>query len=370
MGAGGAETMVRGAAVLDDGGPPVPAAVEVRDGRITAIGPVTGAVPDVLVAPGFVDLQVNGFDDLDAAAATATEWERIDRPLAATGVTAWLPTLVSRPLDRYARPLTSIARAAERRGTHPHVLGAHLEGPFLGGRPGAHRREHVVAIDPDWIDALPPIVRLVTLAPEQEGAAAAVTSLLSKGTLVSLGHSAADLPTTTAVVDAGARMVTHLYNGMGPLHHRDPGIAGAGLTDDRLAVGLIADLVHVHPAMLRLAFRAKPPAGVVLVTDAVAWRSQRLADRHVSIRDGAPRLPDGTLAGSALTMDRAVRNVVDHGVAPADALRAASTTPAALLGEAGRGRIAIGCRADLVLLDPGDLSVRRTVVGGETAWER
>ena len=366
----GAATVLRAATVLTPDGPRSHAEVHVVDGRIAEVVAAAGPVPDVVLAPGFVDLQVNGVDDVDCAAASGDDWGRAGSRLAATGVTGWLPTLVSQPLASYARPLAAIAAVAASppRGT-PAVLGAHLEGPFLGGRPGAHRPEHVIDADLDWLRELPPAVRLVTLAPEQPDAAAAIRLLAARGVVVSLGHSAAALDAVVAATDAGARMVTHLFNGMPPLHHRDPGVVGAALADDRLTVGLIADGVHVHPALFRTVVRAKGAGRIVLVTDAVAWRAGRLSGIGVTVVDGAPRLPDGTLAGSVLTMDAAVRNVVDAGVGLADAVAAASTNPARLLGDHERGRIRAGARADLVELGADDLAVRRTFVGGDVAWE-
>src|SRR5581483_4810593 len=159
--------------------------------------------------------------------------------------------------------------------------------------------------------------------------------LTERGITVSLGHSAASYEETEQAAAAGATLVTHCFNGMAALDHRRPGVLGAALTDDRLAVSLIADLVHVHPAALALAFRAKGNGRVVLVTDSVAWEDPDLQALGIRFDGEAPRLPDGTLAGSALTMDRAIANVVRHaGVPLADALRAASTTPADLVGAA------------------------------------
>ena len=360
---------IGGATVMAPGGPISPAEVVIEDGRISEVRSTSGAAPDVVVAPGFVDLQVNGVDDVDCGSATAADIVRAGEILAASGVTAWLPTIVSRPLDRYQEPLDHIREAMTAGDAAAEVLGVHLEGPFLGGRRGAHPGDLVVPLDLEWLDALPSHVRLVTLGPEQPDAATAIERLVSRGVLVSLGHSDADLRTVLAAVTAGARMVTHLFNGMAPLHHREPGIAGAGLSDDRLAAGLIADGIHVHPALFPVVFRAKGHGRVVLVSDAIGWRTGRLADRGVEVVDGAPRLPDGTLAGSVLTMDAAVRNVVDAGVPLFDALAAASTTPANLLTDHDRGRISVGARADLVVLDAHDLTVRRTVVDGRTVWE-
>lgn len=323
-----------------------------------------------MIAPGFVDLQVNGMRDVDVAGAVGRDWDRLDELLAATGVTAWTPTLTSRPLEAYATPLNRIAAAMYRGPDRPQVLGAHLEGPFLGDLPGAHPPGAVIPLDLGWLAHLPPVVRIVTLGPEQENGPEAIRLLADRGIVASLGHSGADIDTARAAFDAGATMVTHLFNAMGPLHHRNPGLAGAALADPAVHAGLIVDFVHVHPAMVALAFAAKGSGRVVLVTDAVAWEADELRDLGVRVVEGAPRLPDGTIAGSALTMDQAVRNVVDVArVTPDDAIRAASTTPARVVGATDRGRLEVGARADIVVLGADDLTVRRTVVGGRTVWE-
>jgi N-acetylglucosamine-6-phosphate deacetylase len=159
--------------------------------------------------------------------------------------------------------------------------------------------------------------------------------------------------------------VTHCFNGMGPLHHRAPALVGAALSDDNLAVSIIADLVHVHPAVLAMVFRAKGADRVAVVTDAVAWEAEDLVEQGVTFDGAAPTLPDGTLAGSAVTMDTSIANLVRvAGVSLRDAVRAASTTPADILGETERGRIAPACRADLVALDD-DLAVTAMWLGGE-----
>ena len=355
-----ATSSVEASQVVTPAGVVGPARVVIEDGLIASIDSISTA-PERTLVPGFVDLQVNGIDDVDVATADGDDWDRLDALLAAQGTTTWCPTLVSAPLDSYRGPLARIGAAAARAdGGRPQIAGAHLEGPFLGGAPGAHDPALIAPVDRAWLADLAPVVRLVTLAPEADGATAAIGDLADRGVLVSLGHSTATYEEATAAIDAGARLVTHLFNAMAPLHHRQPGLVGAALTDDRVAVALIADKVHVHPAALRLAFRAKGADGVVLVTDAVALRA------GIRVVDGAPRLADGTLAGSVLTMDAAVRNAVAAGVDPADAVRAASTTPARLLGLTDRGAIASGMRADLVALLPG-LEVGTVWIAGQEA---
>lgn len=338
-----------------------PGAVVVDDGRIVDIEPARGldTTPARILAPGFIDLQVNGIGPIDVAGAEGDDWDELDMRLLAQGVTTWCPTLVSAPLDRFARPLERISVAAGRADgrVRPVIAGAHLEGPFLGGAPGAHPLKFLQPPDLEWLASLPDIVRVVTLAPETARALDAIRLLSGRGVLVSLGHSTATYEETLAAIDAGARLVTHCFNGMGPLHHREPGLIGAALTDDRLAVSLITDLIHVHPAAVSLVFRSKSAQRVALVTDAVAWEGG----------GDAPRLADGTLMGSTLTADAAIRNAVQRcGISLADAVRAAATTPADLLGLADRGRIEPGARADLVALNA-DLTVETTWVLGQAA---
>jgi N-acetylglucosamine-6-phosphate deacetylase len=322
----------------------------------------------VVLAPGFVDLQVNGVDDVDFVAADAEGWRRAGRLLLAHGVTSYCPTIVTAPLGTYGPALERIAaaRADASERSLPAIIGAHLEGPFLGGAPGAHPRELLRDAQPEWLSALldgqPDVVRVVTLAPEADRTRAATRLLASRGVVVSLGHSTATYEEAAAVVQAGARLVTHLFNGMSPLHHRDPGLVGAALDIDALTPTLIADLVHVHPVVLRLAIARK--RNIALVTDAVAVKSGAVGDIPLSEVDGAARLADGTLAGSVLTMDVAVRNLVAIGVPLVHALEMASCIPARMLSIGDFGDCGIGGRADLVALEPSTLVVRAVWIEG------
>jgi N-acetylglucosamine-6-phosphate deacetylase len=334
--------------------------VEVGSGA-TPLGAVD--LGPALLAPGFVDLQVNGLGDVDFASADADGWRRAGRDQLELGVTAYCPTLVTAPLDEYPPALERVrtARLDAQDRRLPAIIGVHLEGPFLGGAPGAHPVPLLRTADCAWLrdllDNFPDLVTVVTLAPEADPDFAATRLLHDRGVTVSLGHSTATYEVALAAADAGARLVTHLFNGMGPLHHREPGLAGAALDDERLTPTLIADLVHVHPAALRLAISSKP--NVALVTDRVAVKGVRVTD------DGAARLEDGTLVGSTLSMDRAVRNVVGLGVPVERAMEMAATIPAQALGLDDRGRIALGARADLVALDPDSLTVRAVWLAGE-----
>jgi N-acetylglucosamine-6-phosphate deacetylase len=194
------------------------------------------------------------------------------------------------------------------------------------------------------------------LAPEADPGLVATRLLFHHGVVVALGHSTVDYDGARTAADGGARMVTHLFNGMAPMHHRAPGLAGAALDDPRLVQSVVGDFVHVHPALVKLALTAR--ADAVLVTDAVATAAP------VVERDGAAYLPGGTLVGSTLRMDAVVRNVVGLGVEPARAVRHAGANPARVLGSSDRGRVAPGARADLVALDPATFEVRAVWVGG------
>jgi N-acetylglucosamine-6-phosphate deacetylase len=333
-----------------------PATVEVRGTLIDAVRPATGAVEPWTLIPGLVDLQVNGIDGIDVWSADGSDWDHLDAALAKQGVTAWLPTLTSGHLADYRRALEAITAATRRDGRgRPAILGAHLEGPFLGHRTGAHDDAAVIAVDLDWLRDLPDIVKVVTVGPERDGALDAIAALSATDVVVALGHTDADAATMTAAVDAGASMVTHLYNAMGPFHHRAPGAVGVALTDHRLTASLIADGTHVDPVAIRLAFAAKGPGRVVLVSDQVAGVDDA----------GAVRLGDGTLAGATASLADGVRTVVTRCGVPLDiAVHAASTTPAALIGDGSRGRVEAGARADLVALDS-DLRVAAVWIGGD-----
>jgi N-acetylglucosamine-6-phosphate deacetylase len=296
---------------------------------------------------GFVDLQVNGFDDVDLWMASRENDHagvaRLSERLLDHGVTSWQPTLVTAPLHRYRDALEFFA-SSPRSGAER--IGVHLEGPFLGRAPGAHRRDHIVDVDQDFVDSLPAVVSMITIAPESRGSSRAIAALTARGVRCSLGHSRPTDAEFALSRSAGATAVTHLFNAMSGVDHRDPGLATWALLDDELTLGLIADGVHVHRDVIALAFRGAGDR-IALVSDSVGWA----VGDGIEIRDGAPRLADGTLAGTNLTLDRAVRVCVEAGVPAEHALLAASRTPATLMGLADRGEIAPGRRADLVALD-------------------
>lgn len=336
-------------------------------GLITSITPITSNYDDILLAPGFIDLQVNGIGAIDVAHACGDDWLTLDQALLRQGITTWYPTLISSPLDSYFEKFLRVTDAQSRTDyIRPEIAGIHLEGPFLGEALGAHDPRHLQVADTDWFSAIPDIVRIVTIAPENASAMAAIGALRARGVVVSIGHTRAPDELTVAAIDAGAQLVTHLFNGMSGIHHRHDGVALVALTDDRVAVSLIADLVHVQSRAINLAFRSKVH-GVILVTDAVAHESTWAQRRGITHQDGAPRLLDKTLAGSSLAMNAAIKNVVQMcGVDLHSAIQAATATPARLLGLSDRGSIAVGCRADLVELDP-DFGVRRTFIAGQHA---
>jgi N-acetylglucosamine-6-phosphate deacetylase len=355
--------------------------VLVEDGRIRAVerGPLPAdevvELPGSYLVPGFVELQINGSFGVDVA----TEPDRLpdlSRKLPLTGTTSYLPTLVSLPLTAYPSLLARLDRAMEGDGGGPSAepLGLHLEGPFLNReKKGAHLPDNMALPDAGALAAMLAAapVRMVTLAPELPGAYDLVRLAAGRGVLVSLGHSAAGRDEALAALDAGARGVTHLFNAMGPLHHREPGLPGVALSDPRVACGLIADGRHVHPDVVRLAFAALGPDRLYLTTDAISAAGMgsgeyALAGRGVSLEDGVPRLGDGTLAGSVLEMDEAVRNVVEYtGCTLPEAVAMASTTPARLVGAGDRkGRLAPGYDADLVALTRDALRVEAAWIGG------
>jgi N-acetylglucosamine-6-phosphate deacetylase len=361
-----------------------PGWVATAGGVVTGVGqgPPPGR-PDVgldggVLLPGLVDLQVNGYFGIDLQTAGGDEWQRLARRLPATGATAFLATFVTAPLAELSAALRAAAAWLPRIHNGSRVLGVHAEGPFIApARRGAHNEKWIIDPAPAAVDELLAAgggqLRLVTLAPERDGALAAVRRLTAAGVVVSVGHSDATARQVAAAAEAGARMVTHLYNAQRPLHHREPGVVGAALTDPRLTSGLIADLHHVAAAACVLAFAAAP-GRIALVTDAAACAGMPPgryllggAPIELPSGDAPPVRADGTLAGSALRMDAAVANMVAAGIGLSDAVAAATRIPADVIGRADLGRIAPGAAADLAWLGD-DLRTRAAWIGGEPAY--
>jgi N-acetylglucosamine-6-phosphate deacetylase len=340
--------------------------VEVADGRIAAVG-LNGPPGSGIAAPGFVDLQVNGFGGVDFFSADADAYARAGEALLRTGVTAFQPTLITAPVQE----LEAALREVPPRGAAPHVLGAHLEGPFLaptrlGAHPASSRRDPDVALLERLLEAGP--VVHVTLAPELPGALELVDVLHARGVTVAFGHSNATAEEARAGFARGARTVTHIFNAMRPFEAREPGLAGAALACADVDVQVILDGVHLADDTARLVWRAA--AGrMALVTDAVSGAgvgdgSYRLGSTSVEIENGVARRVDGVLAGSTVTMIEAVRNLVELGAPVAGALAAASEVPARVAGRSDVGRLEPGAIADVVVLD-GSLEIERVLAAGE-----
>ncbi|NGY62046.1 N-acetylglucosamine-6-phosphate deacetylase [Lentzea sp. NEAU-D13] len=351
--------------------------VSISDGRIVAVG--QGAAPDGpttdvgggTIVPGFVDIHCHGGG---GDAFTSSDPVKIRKAASAHrrhGTTTLLASLVSRPVPELADQVSALAELVQE-GV---VAGIHLEGPFLSAaRCGAH--DPAILCPPEQtavtklLDAGKGTVRMVTIAPELEGAVQAVRQLVDTGVIAAIGHTDATEAQVRPAVDAGATVATHLFNGMRPLHHREPGPIGALLDDERVTVELICDLVHLHPTAVRLAAHHAGLKRTVLITDAIAAAGvgdgvYDVGGLEVRVVDGVPTLAGGAaLAGSTLTMDMAFRNAVNScGLSLVEAVHATSTRGAELLG-LDAGKLQPGCAADIVVLDA-ELKPRDVLVRGE-----
>jgi N-acetylglucosamine-6-phosphate deacetylase len=360
----------------------------VEDGRIvevascsshSAAGTAVVEFGDSTIAPGYFDLHIHGGAGHDVMEATDESLPAIERLLARHGVTSYLPTTVTAPMDATLGALEKFADAIENKTRHGDAdsratpLGIHLEGPFLShAKRGVHPPEHLLAptlavFDRLW-QAARGHVRMMTIAPELDGALEVITEAKRRGVLVSLGHSDANTAAAERGIAAGARHATHTFNAMRPLDHRDPGILGKVLTDDSLSADIIADGVHVDPSIVKLFANAKGPDKTVLITDALAATGMpegryRLGSFEFEVKDGKCTAK-GTLAGSILTLDKAVRNLAQFtGWNLSHAIAAASRNPARAAGFANKGVIAPGADADFVVLNAAG-EVQRTFIGG------
>jgi N-acetylglucosamine-6-phosphate deacetylase len=367
--------------------------VLVEDGRISRIGtrdeleapPDAHIVdfPGAVLAPGFVDIHIHGGAGFDVMHASAGELATFEKFLATRGVTSYLPTTITAPIDQTCVALERLAAAVEtadarisREGElRAQPVGIHMEGPFLShAKRGVHPPEFlqppsVETFDKLW-QAARGTVSLMTLAPELENAKYLIREATGRGVCISLGHSNATAEQARAGIEAGGRHVTHTFNAMRPLDHREPGMAGVALADDRLTAELICDGVHVVPEAVRIWYRAKGSERAVLVTDSLSATGMgdgrfQLGSFEVEVHGNRCEY-NGTLAGSVLTLDHAVRNLMEFaGVALSEAVGAASANPARVAGVAGRkGALVEGADADMVVLNMRG-EVLRTIIRGQ-----
>jgi N-acetylglucosamine-6-phosphate deacetylase len=367
--------------VVEDG------AVLLVDGRIQTVAPSSQIeLPEKVscidatglhLVPGFIDLQLNGAIGLDFTTEPHGIWP-VAAHLPRYGVTSFLPTIITSPLTAVDAAQEIITGSPPKGFQGATPLGLHIEGPFLHpDKKGAHNPAYLQLPTAAKVANWSPKngVKLVTLAPELDGALQIVRLLTERGVVVSAGHSTATVAQAQAGFEAGIRYGTHLFNAMPPLHHRDPGLVGALLADQRATVGLIVDGEHVHSELVRLVWQMVGNGRLNLVTDAMAALGMppgryALSDHEVIVDETTARLPSGTLAGSLLTMDTAVRNLITFtGCTLAEALPTVTSTPANLLGLPHKGRIAPTCDADLVLLTP-ELKVHTTFVGGRIIYQK
>jgi N-acetylglucosamine-6-phosphate deacetylase len=348
--------------------------VAIEDGKVVAVG-LPGAGSGVAIA-GMVDLQVNGYAGVDAASASLEELETMGAALAADGVLAYQPTLISGDPEGTAAAVRRIGELAGRAGVAAaRILGIHLEGPFLSPkRRGTHPLERLSQPDSELLERLLAAgpVTMVTIAPELGGAIPMIAALHRRGVVVSLGHSDASPAEASAAATAGASVVTHLYNGMAPISSRAAGLAGWALGDRRVGLQLIADGVHVADELLTIAVDAGPER-VSLVTDATSVAGcsdgqMMLGDVPIELSRGVARGPDGTIAGGASRLIDGMRRLAGLSTSLEIALAAVTERPARILGRRDVGHLRPGAAADVVVLDDA-LQLRDVFVEGRSIHE-
>ncbi len=348
------------------------------DERISALE-ATAPDGEDYILPGFIDLQVNGSHGIDVMTATPDAILALAHDLAREGTSAFLATAVTAPLEQIERAHAAISQAMARQtdggagaDRAAAILGMHMEGPFISSaRLGAHPPLNLEPRGEPFERVLSlRNLKLMTIAPELAGAPDAIRRLCARGVVVSIGHTDATLSEADAAIAAGARMFTHLFNGMRPMHHRDPGVIAAAMLTSEAVAGVIPDGVHVDPTLLKLVYRLKGAAGMLLTSDKVALAgggkgSRRVGRAQAKIEGGAARLADGTLAGSVISMLDGARLMVEKvGVSVGEVAQMAAANPAAMLGADDRGRLAVGTRADLLLLSH-ELKLKAVFIGGQ-----
>ena len=334
-------------------------------------------VTGLFVVPGFIDVHVHGAVGFDTMDSTAEAIHGMGDYFARHGVTAFLPTTVTASTEDTLAAVGNVANTPLS-STGARHLGIHLEGPYLSHEfRGAQPPQHLRAADPQeyeaWFESGQ--VRLITVAPEVEGVPSLIRAGKGASIEFALGHTSATYEQVLAAVEVGLRQATHTFNGMPGLNHRLPGVLGAVLSDDRIRAQMIVDGVHIHPAVVKLLIKAKGIDRTIIITDAIrasgmADGDYALGDKLVHVKDGVARTDAGGLAGSTLTMDQALRNVMEFaGLNLAEALPMLTRVPAASIGMGNsKGSLAPGFDADIVVLDQA-YEVRMTIVGGKAVYQ-
>lgn len=383
------QIIIKNARIVAETGACDRAWLRVENGKISAIAP--GDPPELpdstiidangaTLLPGFIDIHAHGGDGFDVMDGDVDSLSGMARFFARGGVTAFLATTWTDSGERIQQALQAVARAQDTRANGARLLGAHLEGPYLNGEKcGAQHSAYIRRADPaealPWLDLS--VIRLVSLAPEFSRNHWLITEAVGRGVRVSVAHSNASFDQIRSARDLGLSHATHAFNAMSPLHHREPGVVGAVLSLDDINCELICDLEHVHPAAIDILWRCKGVDRLILITDSVKIAGMpdgryQFSHQEVEKKDGSVRIcADGTLAGTTLTMNAALRNLMAVTKLPVDALwRTASLNAARAIGVDDRkGSIAIGKDADLVLVDD-KLNVRMTVVEGRIVYSR
>ncbi len=327
------------------------------------------------VVPGFIDVHVHGADGHDTMDATLEAIHGMAAFYAKHGVTSYYPTTMTMPAPNIQAALENVEHCPQPSNGAQH-LGVHVEGPYLnlkykGAQPPEYFRPPSPAEYGQWLET--GVCKLMTVAPEIEGSMQMIQELGTQGVEFAIGHSAATYEEAVKGFDAGVRQVTHVFNGMVGLHHREPGALAAILTDDRVDAQLIADGIHVHPGMIRLLVRAKSAEHVMLITDAIEATGLSdgdydLGGQTVTVKEGIARIANGALAGSTLTMDKAICNMVAFTDLPLQKIIGmASAVPARAMRLSNKGKLAAGCDADVVLLNR-ELEIMMTIVGGNVVY--
>lgn len=325
----------------------------------------------LIVAPGLIDIQINGGFGHDFTQDPTTIWQ-VGRRLPELGVTSFVPTIVTSPSTVTDLALDVVANRRPQGYRGANVLGLHFEGPWIAPEMhGAHNEDHIVEPDREMAAAWAAsgLVRIVTLAPERRGAREVIETLTGGGVVVSVGHTAADFATATAAYQTGAALTTHLFNQMTPLGHREPGVVGAALLSAPHCL-LIVDGLHIATPSLEIAWRVLGESRTILVTDAMAALGlgpgvYPLGDGPITVGDDGPRTSDGRLAGSVVTLSESIANLaMSTSATRPQALRCATANPAEALGLRDRGTIVPGTRGDVVILDE-NLGVVATFVAGD-----